>query len=497
MVSLICQEGKRRQSLRDFFPLRFKVIETMNSRWSQLPPLSLPLGSRVSIRNTIRSASSKEGLSGANSMTQQKLKVKASWFRWVLLSLFIVIAIVNVKIFMSHSQSNNIPASTMMFVNSTIDTTATFSRSEGSHIGTYHEPTRNTSKHLDEIVEKNDKSTFPRKSKITSNVVHNPTQSSKYAYVTLISGLDSSFRYRGFLYNTMIIHKALTSAGSTADFIALIGYGQSDTEPFEEDMNLLRSKGIIIHTLQRLLPDEHVFTFAEMALLKVTPWSFDQYDRVQFFDGDVMPTSNMDCFFRLDINTFTVGLVSPLNSGWYLAIPNKEDYNYLIEKAKWRLGLTHWDADSGWKEALPDKMFYRGGRVVKKWEFNGADMDQGLLTHYFIINRGKGMLIDTDLRLVRHYSKGILHKQAENVPMDKAIACCEGKIPTSFFVHFTGRSKPWMQDFAENKNGRDIQIWLNHLDNLMLPVNSTNLASKKLGSPLGFFNTRLKYKKKE
>jgi alpha-N-acetylglucosamine transferase len=52
-----------------------------------------------------------------------------------------------------------------------------------------------------------------------------------------------------------------------------------------------------------------------MALLKVTPWSFTQYDRVQFFDGDVMPYKNMDCFFKLNHNSFTVGAVSPLNSG--------------------------------------------------------------------------------------------------------------------------------------------------------------------------------------
>jgi hypothetical protein len=46
--------------------------------------------------------------------------------------------------------------------------------------------------------------------------------------------------------------------------------------------------------------------------------NFTQYEKIQFFDGDVMPLQNMDCFFDLSMNAFTVGTVSPLNSGWYL-----------------------------------------------------------------------------------------------------------------------------------------------------------------------------------
>jgi hypothetical protein len=51
----------------------------------------------------------------------------------------------------------------------------------------------------------------------------NRKQNSKFAYVTLLSGIDSSFKYRGFLYNLLIMKRALLQAGSVADFIALIG----------------------------------------------------------------------------------------------------------------------------------------------------------------------------------------------------------------------------------------------------------------------------------
>ena len=195
----------------------------------------------------------------------------------------------------------------------------------------------------------------------------NPSQQSKFAYVTLLSGIDSSFKYRGFLYNVLIMKRALVQAGSVADLIALIGLSEKDVSPFEADMKLLTDAGIIIHVLPRFLHESHVLGFAEMALLKITPWSFTQYDRLQFLDGDVMPLQNMDCFFKLFTNSFTVGAVSPLNSGWYIAVPDKKAYNYMKEKSIWRLGRD-WDKINGWKEKIPDTLMYRGGtQKCKMW----------------------------------------------------------------------------------------------------------------------------------
>jgi hypothetical protein len=61
-------------------------------------------------------------------------------------------------------------------------------------------------------------------------------QKAPYAYVTLISGLDQKFAYRGYLYNALIMKRALETLGSTADFIALISYSDSDTTPYECDI---------------------------------------------------------------------------------------------------------------------------------------------------------------------------------------------------------------------------------------------------------------------
>ena len=49
-------------------------------------------------------------------------------------------------------------------------------------------------------------------------------QTSRHAYVTLIHGIDNTFSYRGYLYNCLIMRSVLQRLGSTADFIALVGF---------------------------------------------------------------------------------------------------------------------------------------------------------------------------------------------------------------------------------------------------------------------------------
>ena len=153
----------------------------------------------------------------------------------------------------------------------------------------------------------------------------------------------------------------------------------------------------------------------------------------------------MDCFFQLNVNSFTIGAVSPLNSGWYLAIPSKTAYEDMRAKAIWRLGRD-WDEINGWGEKMPQELTVRGGKPVGKWQFNGCDMDQGLFTHYFVINHGKAMLVDTQLRKARRYELGLAHAPQVELPLSEALQCCKGRLPTAHFAHFTGRSKPWLKE---------------------------------------------------
>lgn len=148
-------------------------------------------------------------------------------------------------------------------------------------------------------------------------------QRPKYAYVTLLHGVDTTFSYRGFFYNCLITRKSLLTLGSTADFVVLVGftYGINPNNSWiNHDLEIMRRFGIITYFLDRLTdanttdsidsPHSAAATstasasasaissgkkigkkkvlFSEMALLKITPFRLTQYERIQFFDGDGM-----------------------------------------------------------------------------------------------------------------------------------------------------------------------------------------------------------------
>jgi len=308
----------------------------------------------------------------------------------------------------------------------------------------------------------------------------------RYAYVTLIHGIDETFRYRGYLYNVMIMKTALHSYGSEADLIVLIGFSKGGYQHiYQEDLDRLTSIGIKIVYLPRLLEveEKEKVNFAEMALLKVTPFSFTQYEKIQFFDGDIMPTKNMDCYFELEQNTFNTGNASPLNSGWFLAIPNMNDFHALRAKAVKRLN-EKWSTTNGWGEEIPSWIQFRNnGKHPPSWNFNGASLDQGLLTHYFVINNGRVMLLDQ--RQAKKYN-GLGTTPIVYDSLNEPLRCCKGKLPVSSFAHFTGKSKPWLNDIRESKR-KDVKLWGHFLDSLDLPVNSSNIHDMALKPPLGYF----------
>jgi hypothetical protein len=305
--------------------------------------------------------------------------------------------------------------------------------------------------------------------------------SSPYAYITLLHGIDDSFKYRGYLYNIMIMKTALQSLGSTADFLVMIGFTNDDQHDlFQSDLDRLTAIGIQLILLPRFLQTPKV-NFAEMALLKITPWSLTRYQKIQFFDGDLMPIVNMDCYFHLDQNTFNVGNASPLNSGWYLAIPNEEDYNSLKRMALKRLNEP-WDRTQGWGETIPSWLTNSQGKTFRDWNFNGASLDQGLLTHHFVINEGRVVLINR--KIATRYD-GLLKPSALVTDL---LSCCQSRVPTSAFVHFTGKSKPWLAQITE-KSRRDVKLWGKYLDQLKIEgVNSSNIHEQGFKPPLGYFH---------
>jgi hypothetical protein len=322
-----------------------------------------------------------------------------------------------------------------------------------------------------------------------SSLRGNARQKSRFAYVTLIHGIDSSRKYTGFLYNTIIMATSLRRHGSTADVIAMIGFAANASRiEFKSDLQLLEQAGIIVHYLPRLLDPQTPVSFAEMALLKITPFSFTHYEKIQFFDGDIMPKQNMDCYFDLDRNYFTTGTASPLNSGWFLAIPNKQHYDELRKYAMARFTKA-WDKQMGWGTPIPEGMVYRTGKPVIQWEFNGANLDQGLFTHYFVLGRGRVGLIDSkEVKLYdQHNTQNPWARPTETtVSIQEAMACCNGKPPNNKFAHFTGQNKPWLFDASKSSNS-NLKLWATLLDELKLPYNSSNIFDQEFKPPLGYW----------
>jgi hypothetical protein len=54
------------------------------------------------------------------------------------------------------------------------------------------------------------------------------------------------------------------------------------------------------------------------------------------------------------------------------------------------------------------------------------------------------------------------------------------------YMHITGRSKPWLQNLDKTKV-KPLIMWKKLLDNLNLPINSTNYRLLGTKPPLGFF----------
>eukprot|EP00981_Chlorochromonas_danica_P003277 scaffold634_cov185-Ochromonas_danica.AAC.14 len=321
-------------------------------------------------------------------------------------------------------------------------------------------------------------------------------QSSPFAYVTLLHGIDESLSYRGFLYNAILMKHALERLGSTADFLVLVGFtsGQSQPPPTGNkeiiaDLELLVKHGLQIVFLPRLKsgPSPGRVEFHEMALLKILPWGFTRYEKVQFMDGDVLPRANMDCLFNLSTNTFNTGTASPLNSGWYLSVPNLFDYETMRKLGSWRVNEKRkWDVMKGWGTPIPSTLNFRGqDRPVKQWTFNGASLDQGLCTHHFVLHEGRVTLLDT----TKCWQYGANYVPS-STPLKNCLAICNGKKPMDMFYHFTGRNKPWLQENLSTSRDPGLKAWAEALSELHdLNISAQLIENRKhdLKPALGFF----------
>ena len=243
---------------------------------------------------------------------------------------------------------------------------------------------------------------------------------SKYAYATLLDDTTASsggLGYRALVLSILVMKHSLDNLSlarsrsrATIDLVVLHGFdtGQTSTQDslqhnslIASDLAFLAKCGIKVQKIPALGTTEEVDlsqqtssqplkmknrTILEVTLEKLYLWGLSAYDKVQFLDADIMPIQSLDCFFTLEVNTFEIGTVSPINAGWMLTIPEEGDFQELKRLAEWRLTQGQFNVNLGYGLPMPSGLLSGfGTRPFSKWSFHGAELEQGLLVHHFAV----------------------------------------------------------------------------------------------------------------
>ena len=129
---------------------------------------------------------------------------------------------------------------------------------------------------------------------------------SKYAYVTLLNGIDDSNGQTGYTYNIIIMKKKLDILSPTIDFLLLLGFDEISTFKRNETLSLFKFYNITISIIPRLIKNKRI-SLEEIQLSKIFLWNLKQYEKILFLDADLFLRHPLDCFFSLPWNTFING----------------------------------------------------------------------------------------------------------------------------------------------------------------------------------------------
>jgi hypothetical protein len=268
----------------------------------------------------------------------------------------------------------------------------------------------------------------------TGNATRIPTREPKFAYAFLLAGIPSpgdgattgpaalrnekspetpQNAYRGLFYNILVSVKILRDAGSKAEFVVLVHLTSSSTsskkstELPDEDYQLFRA----LHIQIKYLPPTPsvVNEFSTLVIEKFRILELVQYDRVMFLDADVMPYCNLDYLMELTYGPHAMlqenVLISigdtPASGTLFVLTPGPEDFARLLNVlAKWNWYWFSFKTTTGWGVAftrIHDSWKALSGISGTKWDFVGAQSDQGLLLHWakFVKQRVSIVIGDT------------------------------------------------------------------------------------------------------
>lgn len=337
----------------------------------------------------------------------------------------------------------------------------------------------------------------------------------KVAYVTLIGGAGNDLKYRGFLFNVVVMAHALHNAGSSADLVALVMMTPPENQLGEDasdahwqschdkqaagppllklpasDEDFLREHGVTVRYVGPLHGD--TVTFGSMVFAKAAAWQLTEYEHVQFLDADIMPMRNMDGFFHLPHFSFCAGAVSPMNAGWFSLKPSCDDYagiRALVGRVSPEDGhLSDWSRERGWGAAnITWKNLY--GREKGDWTFHHAHSEQGLFYYYF--GFAKGDMDQVLYHEVNEYRAGAVTPRPlqtvktrpwpDDAPGAAGFPCLRGGTYAAY-VHFTGRSKPWVDPTRGNAHQ---ETWWKMYAELGMSKDRTQIEKNCFRSPAG------------
>ena len=306
----------------------------------------------------------------------------------------------------------------------------------------------------------------------------------KWAYAFLVGGvLNPLTEYIGFLYGVVAAAKILRDTGSRADVVVMIqlSYNTNSTRLPEHEEELLESVGVKIKYLPKFAGKVHEQFFSVM-MEKFRVLEMTEYSRVLFLDSDVMPLCNMDYMFEmsepllvmdgetsepplLKENVVLAWKKEPSQGGFFMFAPGPGKYSDMEQVIRRReeevlnTSYPYWDVENGWGHRFDKETdFWRSpGTKGTLWNWHGAFADQGLIYFWAKYHQKSTSIIirseieswgtdeNGDLRLERTVSGGPLNKFTCALSTHCTPFCDS---PYQDFNHFTGKAKPWEQQYA-------------------------------------------------
>ena len=138
----------------------------------------------------------------------------------------------------------------------------------------------------------------------TADNVDYPMSTSPFAYTFVVGGCDPTRpeSYQNYLFNIAISAKILKERGSMADVVALFQVSESaeSHELAHEDLKVLHALGVYVYYIPQQTHGQQSFYRKQVDKFRIL--GMEQYQRILFLDGDIMPIANLDYLFEMSVN---------------------------------------------------------------------------------------------------------------------------------------------------------------------------------------------------